>query len=145
MKKFITMLIAAATIFTASAAIAADNEPTVYLNGEQMTFDVNPFIENDRTLVPMRAIFEAVGASVTWDEEDRTVHAIREKNDELTLVSLQIDSATAFVNSEAKELDVPAKIVNDRTVVPLRFVVESLGEQVDWDADNYTVKITTAQ
>ena len=145
MKKFIAMLLTTAALLGTCTVIAADNEPTVYLNGEQMTFDVNPFIESDRTLVPMRAIFEAVGASVSWDEEDRTVHAIREKNGELSLVSLQIDSATAFVNSEAKELDVPAKIVNDRTFVPLRFVVESLGEQVEWDADNYTVKITTAQ
>ena len=145
MKKFIAMLLTTAALFGTGAAIAADNEPTVYLNGEQMTFDVNPFIEDGRTLVPMRAIFEAVGASVTWDEEDRTVHAIREKDGEVSLVSLQIDSAAAFVNSGAKELDVPAKIVDDRTFVPLRFVIESLGERVEWDADNYAVKITTAQ
>ena len=148
MKKFIAMLLTASALFTASAAstaFAADNEPAVYLNGTQMTFDVNPFIEEDRTLVPMRAIFEAVGANVQWDEDDRTVHAIREKDGEVSLVSLQIDSTTAFVNSAATELDVPAKIVGDRTFVPLRFVVESLGEKVEWDNDNYAVIITTAE
>ncbi len=145
MKKFIAMLATAAMLFTASAAVAADNEPSVYLNGERMTFDVNPFIENDRTLVPMRAIFEAVGAVVQWDDDDDTVHAIREKDGELSLVSLQINSDTAFVNGEAVLLDMPAKLVNDRTFVPLRFVVESLGEKVDWDGDNYSVIITTAE
>ena len=145
MKKFIAMLLTVSALGMASAAIAADNEPAVYLNGAQMTFDVNPFIEDDRTLVPMRAIFEAVGADVQWDEEDRTVHAVRAKDDEVSLVSLQIDSATAFVNSAAVNLDVPAKIVGDRTFVPLRFVVESLGEKVEWDSDNYAVIITTAE
>ena len=66
MKKIISMLLVVASLLTVSA-VAADNEPSVFLNGEQMTFDVNPFIENDRTLVPMRAIFEAVGATVQWD------------------------------------------------------------------------------
>ena len=145
MKKFVAMLLTATSLFMATAAIAADNEPAVYLNGEQMTFDVNPFIEDDRTLVPMRAIFEAVGADVQWDEADRTVHAIREKDGEVSLVSLQIDSAAAFVNSAAHTLDVPAKIVDDRTFVPLRFVIESLGEKVEWDGDNYAVRITTAE
>ena len=145
MKKFIAMLLAVSSLTVASAAFAADNEPSVYLNGERMTFDVNPFIEDDRTLVPMRAIFEAVGANVQWDDADRTVHAIREKDGEVSLVSLQIDSATAFVNSAAHTLDVPAKIVGDRTFVPLRFVVESLGEKVEWDGANYAVRITTAE
>ena len=151
MKKFIAMLLTVSSLAvasaasTASTAFAADNEPAVFLNGEQMTFDVNPFIEDDRTLVPMRAIFEAVGANVQWDDADRTVHAIREKDGEVSLVSLQIDSATAFVNSAAHTLDVPAKIVGDRTFVPLRFVVESLGEKVEWDSANYAVIITTAE
>lgn len=127
-----------------TAAIAASNEPSVYLDGEKMTFDVNPFIENDRTLVPFRAIFEAVGAEVEWDAETRTVIAARDKNGETTVITLQIDS-TAFVNSEEKTLDVPAKIVGDRTFVPLRFVIEALGEKVEWDNANYSVVITTAQ
>lgn len=127
-----------------TVSFAASNEPSVYLNGEQMTFNVNPFIENSRTLVPFRAIFEAVGADVEWDSETRTVIAAREKNGETTFITLQIDAA-AFVNGEQKELDVPAKIVSDRTFVPLRFVVEALGEKVEWDNDNYRVVITTAE
>ncbi|MCC8169012.1 MAG: copper amine oxidase N-terminal domain-containing protein, partial [Oscillospiraceae bacterium] len=70
--------------------------------------------------------------------------AAREKNGETTFVALQIDT-NAFVNNEKKELDVPAKIVDDKTFVPLRFVLESLGETVEWDAENYSVVITTAE
>lgn len=142
MKKIITAFLAAAMMFSAVAVTAADNEPSVILNGSKMTFDVNPFIENDRTLVPMRAIFEAVGAIVNWDEDNQTVHAIRNKNGNVSLISLQIGSKTAFLNSAEKDLDVPAVIKGDRTFVPLRFVVESLGEKVEWDGDNYSVVIT---
>lgn len=145
MKKIIALAAAISSLCVFSTiGFAANNEPSVYLNGEKMTFDVNPFIENDRTLVPMRAIFEAVGADVQWDEETQTVVAAREKGGQTTFVTLQIGS-NAFVNSEEKELDVPAKIVNDRTFVPLRFVVESLGEKVEWDNENYSVVITTAE
>lgn len=141
MKKIIFAFI---MIFAMSAgALAADNEPSVYLNGKQMTFDVNPYIKDGRTLVPMRAIFEAVGATVGWDQDTRTVYAVREKNEDASLVTLQIDHDKAFVNSEEKTLDVTATIKNDRTFVPLRFVVEALGEKVEWNQERYAVIITT--
>lgn len=141
MKKVIALALSSVCALSA-VSFAAGNEPSVYLNGEKMTFDVNPFIENDRTLVPFRAIFEAVGADVKWDGETQTVIAARDKGGETTFITLQIDS-NAFVNGEQKDLDVPAKIVNDRTFVPLRFVVEALGERVEWDNENYSVVITT--
>lgn len=143
MKKIVSMLIIAASMCTMSATLAADNEPSVFIDGEQMIFDVNPFIENDRTLVPMRAIFEAVGANVQWDAENRTVHAVRVEGERVSGISLQIDSTDAFVNSEKMVLDVPAKIKDDRTFVPLRFVIEALGEKVEWDGEEYAVIITT--
>ncbi len=144
MKKIIALVISAVTVLSSVSAFSASREPSVYLNGEKMTFDVNPFIEQDRTLVPMRAIFEAVGADVQWDDETKTVVAAREKNGETTFIALQIDS-TAFINNQPAAIDVPAKLVNDRTFVPLRFVIESLGEKVEWDHDNYAVRITTEQ
>lgn len=141
MKKLIFALVMIMAMST--SVLAADNEPSVYLNGNQMTFDVNPFIQDGRTLVPMRAIFEAVGATVGWDQDTRTVYAVREKNDDTSLVTLQIDHDKAFVNSEEKTLDVTATIKNDRTFVPLRFVVEALGEKVEWNQERYAVIITT--
>ena len=113
------------------------------LDGEKMEFDVNPFIEDDRTLVPMRAIFEAVGAQITWEEGERTVIALQKKDSSFNSIAIQIDTEYAFVNSERKDLDVPARIVNDRTFVPLRFVMEELGAEVTWDSDSYTVNIKT--
>ena len=128
MKKISVLLISAVLSLTALMPAMADGENVnVTLNGEKMEFDAAPFIQNDRTLVPMRKIFEAVGADVAWT----------------SVVSIQIDSDTAFVNSEAKTLDVSAQLVNDRTFVPLRFVVEALGEKVDWDESTQTVIITT--
>ncbi len=144
MKKLVASLLTAASIFTFSAACLADAEsPAVYLNGQQMTFEAAPFMENDRTLVPMRAIFEAVKSTIQWDEDTNTVIGVKEKNGETNFVTLQIGSVTAFLNSSPVTLDVPPVLVNDRTFVPLRFVVESLGEKVEWDDATQSVLITT--
>ena len=144
MKKIMALLVAAtASITMAASSFAA--APTVYLNGEKMTFDAEPFIQDDRTFVPLRAIFEAVGASVIWDQDTLTVLATKaqEGDKDDSSVVVQINNPTAFVNSEAVELDAPARVINDRTFVPLRFVVESLGEKVDWNQEELRVDITT--
>ena len=129
------------SITAVSSAFAAT--PTIYVDGEKLVTDVEPFIEEDRTMVPMRAIFESVGALVTWDQDTQTVISI--KNDEAThnVVVLQIGNTSAFVNSESVALDVPAKVINDRTFVPLRFVMESLNANVEWNPDTFTVTVTT--
>lgn len=111
---------------------------TVTLDGQTMAFDVQPVIVSDRTLVPLRAIFEALGAEVQWYEETRTVKATKAD----TEVTLVIDGE-AYINGELASLDVPAMIVNDRTLVPIRFVSEAMGCQVDWVGANQTVVITS--
>ena len=142
MKKLLCSLSALVLSLT-SVVSAFAATPTVYVDGQKLVTDVEPFIEEDRTMVPMRAIFEAVGASVTWDQDTQTVISI--KNDEATqnVVVLQIGNTSAFVNSESVALDVPAKVINDRTFVPLRFVMESLDANVDWNPDTFTVTVTT--
>ncbi|MDI9449250.1 MAG: copper amine oxidase N-terminal domain-containing protein [Pelotomaculaceae bacterium] len=110
----------------------------VILNGRTLQFDVPPIIENDRTLVPLRVIFEALGAGVEWDGATQTVRAERDG----TIIKLVI-GGKAYVNDQPVELDVPAKIVNDRTLVPLRFVSEALGCRVEWFGDSMTVSITS--
>ncbi|NLX89382.1 MAG: SH3 domain-containing protein, partial [Syntrophomonadaceae bacterium] len=90
----------------------------VYLDGELLSFDVPPRIEQGRTLVPLRAIFEAMAATVDWDQSSQIVTATRQE----VIVQLPIGSKSPTVNGIVWPLDVPAKIVGDRTLAPLRFV-----------------------
>lgn len=117
---------------------AAAGEVRVLVNGRQVQFDVAPVIESGRTLVPMRAILEAIGATVKWDGATRTVTATRGG----TTAILTIGSRTARINGQRVTLDVPAKVVDGRTLVPLRFLSERLGEKVDWDGQTRTITIT---
>ena len=139
MKKIISLLLTVVIMSMSVTALAKD--VTVLHNGTPIEFDAAPFIENDRTLVPMRKVFEAVGAVVTWEEETRTVVVANEVEDDVQFIVLQIGSNIAYVNDEAVELDVAAKIYEDRTFVPLRFVMESMGCEVGWDEETYTVTI----
>ena len=109
----------------------------VYVNGTELTLDVPPMLENDRTLVPMRAIFEALGAEVSWYPESRAIVAVRGD----TTVFMQVDDWYMSVNDEWIALDAPPRIVNDRTLIPLRAVAEALGAQVSWDEAEQLVTV----
>ena len=111
--------------------------PKVILDNNYLTFDVPPQIESGRTLVPLRAIFEALGATVEWDASTQTVTATKDG----TTVKLQIGSKIAYKNGSPVPLDIPGKIHNGRTLVPLRFVSEAMGASVEWKADTQTVVI----
>ena len=143
MKKIFMTILAALMLTANITALAEGNSPSVYLNGTKMTFETEPFIDeaSERTLVPMRDIFDAVGAVVQWDETTKTVIAVKGNS----FVTLQIGSPKAFINSESHTLDVNAVIKDDKTFVPLRFVSEALGAEIEWDNDNYAVKINIAE
>lgn len=110
----------------------------VLLNGEQIQFDQQPIIQNGRTLVPLRAIFEAMGATVEWDQKTQTVTA---KSETVTVV-MKVGDKTMTKNGTKITLDVPPQIVNNRTLVPARAVAESFGADVKWDGATQTVIIT---
>lgn len=112
----------------------------IVLNGQETTFNPAPIIENGTTLVPMRAIFESMGATVSWDQGTQTVNAI--KGD--TTVVLQIGSKSPTVNGKVWPLDVPAKVVNGHTLAPARFVGEAFGGSVGWDQSTQTVTISSS-
>lgn len=118
-----------------------DPEPgviKVYVNVVRVNFDINPVIEAGRTLVPLRAIFEALGAEITWDDATKTVTA---KLGEET-VKLTIGQNDIFKNGEkVYTMDVPAKIVGGRTLVPARAVSESFGASVNWVDETKSVVI----
>jgi hypothetical protein len=111
----------------------------VYINSVEVRFDVPPIIENGRTLVPMRAIFEALGAEVYWDDNTKTAAAY--KGD--TGVAVQVDNFYANKNDSAVELDVAPKIIDGRMLVPLRFIGEAFDNDVNWDNDSRTVTIAS--
>ena len=113
------------------------NAVELYVDTQLIQTDVPPQLVNGRTLVPMRAIFESLGAEVTWDNDSRT--ATGTLND--TVVTIQIDNATAYVNGISYTLDVPAQIIGNRTMVPARFVSESLGCDVTWYGETQTAAV----
>ena len=142
MKRMLTMICAASILLNlliAPMGFAQEEPPiTVFVNGEQLEFDVDPMTENDRTLVPMRFIFEALGAAVDWDDNANTATAVK---DDVT-IQITIDDTTMLKNGEAVVLDVPARLVSDRTLVPVRAISEGLGAKVDWVEETKQVLIT---
>lgn len=111
---------------------------TVKVNGSKVIFDQPPVLESGRTLVPLRAIFEALGASIGWDDATQTVTATKDEIE----ISLQIGSDKMYVNEDVKTLDVPAKLISSRTMVPVRAISEAFGCNVDWVDATQTVVIT---
>ncbi|MBE7018591.1 MAG: copper amine oxidase N-terminal domain-containing protein [Ruminococcaceae bacterium] len=115
----------------------------VVLNGENLAFDQPPVIINDRTMVPMRKIFETLGADVEWDASTQTVTAT--KGNIVVTVTIGSDYLSVTDNNYSSmiSLDSPAVLVNNRTLVPVRAVSEAFDATVSWDANERTVYITT--
>jgi len=135
-KLFVTCLVL--VVMLMSSVAAASENITVNINGQPLVFqDAQPVMVGDRVLVPLRAIFEALGAAVSWDESTNTVMASKEQ----TFIVLQIDNPQAFVNNEPVQLDVPAQLIQERTMVPVRFIAQSLGANVNWVEETQTVEI----
>lgn len=127
------------SLFLTMAAPAALAAVTVRVGGAALSFDVPPRVENGRTLVPMRVIFEKLGASIHWDGKTQTVTAVHPATG--TVIVLQVGSSTAQVSERPVTLDVPARLDGGRVLVPLRFVSEALGADVKWDDETGTIDI----
>ncbi|NLI58285.1 MAG: protease complex subunit PrcB family protein [Clostridium sp.] len=147
-KKIITIsicsLVAATSIVWGMKSIEPKDGVGILLDGKKLELDVEPFIENNRTLIPVRGVMEGLGADVGWDAKERLVTIDKED----IKIKLFIGSDVAIVTKEeGKEekiqLDVPAKIVNDRTFIPGRFVTETVGAQVDWEPELRAMIITS--
>ena len=131
MKKVVLILLVAVLLTVSVSAV------DLYVDTNLIETDTPPTIVSGRTLVPLRAIFEALGATVDWDAETKTATGTRDD----TTVVIQIGSTTAFVNNEPKELDVPAQIINSRTMVPARFVSEAMNCIVSWYGKTKTAAV----
>ncbi len=123
----------------ADTNIKAEDTVAVTVNGKTVNSDVAPVIKDEHTLVPVRAVFEAMGADVSWDDDTST--AICTLNG--TEVRITVGEKEFLVNGESRELEVPAEIIDGRTMIPVRAVSEALNCNVDWDGNTRTVIIST--
>ena len=158
MKKILSMLLVFClmTVFTTGCSAApqtqgnaSDPVITLQIGNAMMTVDGSqqeidpgrgtvPVIENDRTLLPVRAVVEAMGGAVAWDEETQT--AVLAKGE--TVILLKIGSNIAFINEVSHTLDTAPVTINDRTMLPIRFVAEGFGYSVGWNGETQTVTLT---
>ncbi len=134
------MILTLSILFLPYPSIATQTIQVIH-NGQTLAFDVPPTVIEGRTLVPLRAIFESLGISMTWDPETSTIRGRSTDRD----ISLQIDSADAVVNGQEVTIDVPATLINGRTMVPARFVAEASGAQVVWHDGTRTIEITSVE
>ncbi len=132
-----------ATAFALTAAFAAAQSAiSVSINGQPVQFaGTGPQMVDGRVLVPLRGVFEKLGAYVEWHSDKREVVASRGQN----TVDLQIGNPNATVNGQAVTMDVPAQILDGSTMVPIRFVSEAIGAQVRWQEAEQLVIITADQ
>ena len=152
MKKAKISLITVLFLLLCSLCVfAGDNEdvvvslqignPIMEVNGAETEIDkgrgTEPIIRNGRTLVPIRAITEAFGGSVFWDEASQSV-LLNMEDDTIKLV---IDSKTAYLNSNSETLDVAPTVINGRTMLPIRFVTEGFNLGIAWDGDEQRIYV----
>ena len=141
MKKILlTICICALTLAVLAIPVCAAKEITVMLDNEKISFDVAPQIMDDRTMVPIRAIYEALGATVSWNASTRTATAVIDDY----VVKCTVGSKTLTVNGKEHQMDTSPVIVNDRTLMPARFAAEAFGAEVSWNASTRTAYITSA-
>ncbi|MDF2872194.1 MAG: uncharacterized protein K0R05_3769 [Anaerocolumna sp.] len=111
---------------------------SIVAKGKVIKFDIPPVIKDGRTLIPVRALSEAFGATVAWDPVEQKVTISKGT----TQIVLNLNSNTAYVNGTEVAIDVAPTTLSNRTIVPLRFITETLGLKVDWDEETDTVEIS---
>lgn len=129
MKKLLIFITVVLTLALPLWVTAAESDVKLFCDGREVVADVPPQIVNDRMMVPLRAIFEALNATVEWDGATGTVTSVRGE----TTVRLTIGAPQIYVNGAAKELPVAAQIVQGRTLVPSRAIADAFGVFANWD------------
>jgi len=136
-KRLLSIFLIIGLVISMTSMVSA--EIRVTLDGAPIAFDVPPQAINDRTMVPLRAIFEALNANIDWDDNTQTVTATRDG----VVVVMRVGDPVITVAGNEITLDVPPQIVDDRTLVPARAVAESFGLNVDWNGETQTVVLAT--
>ena len=135
MKRFISIALSVLLAMAPVSAFAID----VRIDNTPLTMDVPASSINGRTMVPMRAIFEALGADITWDASTKGITATKDGD----IINLYLNNNKAYINGSVCNLDAAPVTLNGRTMVPARFVAEAMGCSVKWDAKTQTVDIST--
>lgn len=139
MKRKLLILLLAFSLITTNT-FASGSDIKVIVNGNILKFDQSPIIRNNRTLIPIREIFEALGANIQWFPESQKVLASKDGRD----ISLFIGSNIMYLDSiTSVELDVPAEIINNKTYIPLRAVSEAFDASVEWNESTKTATIVS--
>ena len=129
-----TMLV---SYFDQANAAASENDMTIFVNEERLKLENPPRVQAGRVLLPVRQVFESLGAEVEWIQEKQTARGSLGD----ILVELPVGSSTARVNGEEEKLQAPSMIYSGRIYVPLRFTGEAFGANVKWDAEEKKVSI----
>ena len=119
--------------------INKNKEIKVYIDEKDVKFDVPPQIINGRTMVPLRAIFEAIGADVNWDDKTKTITIEKEEKSYV----MKIGENIITIGNSYVIMDTYPTIIDNRTLVPVRFIAECLGYTVNWDDNNRVVTVDT--
>jgi len=127
-----------AVIYATERATSFERPISVYVNGVDLYDDTAPVIIQDRVMAPMRKNFETLGCDISWHPETNTVTAVKDD----TVIKLGIGQHTAFVIGEVVELDSPAILRDNRTLVPIRFIADALGMDVNWDENMRKVNVS---
>lgn len=140
-KRIWTALLAAILLIpmTFQSQVQAAVNISVLIDGVKLYTPQAPVMIQGRVMLPMRSIFEALDASVKWNQKTKTVTATKDG----TTVILKINSKTATINNKTVALDVPAKNLKGNTMVPVRFVSEALGQKIGWNSKTKTVTVKT--
>lgn len=133
-KKIATIFSVVLTVCSVSNSFAGIG---IKVNNQPLKGEAQPQIVNGRTLVPVRTIFEALGANVDWDSDTKTIKA---KKDNISVVMV-ISQDYITVNGETVDMDASAMIMGGRTYAPARYVAEAFDYSVDWDSKSKTVLI----
>ncbi|UOF91517.1 TolC family protein [Fodinisporobacter ferrooxydans] len=120
-----------------SVATNSASDISIQIDGKVQAIQPQPVIENGYTLVPLRSIFEKLGATVSWDAPSQTVTIAKDTK----RIQIAVNSDFAVINGSNVKIDQPVQLVNNRAMIPLRFVSEALGADVEWDGVNRTVLI----
>lgn len=151
MKKMVSVLLTISLLITVMSLSACAAETTenktillqvgntqMLVNSQPQTLDSEPVVVNGRTLVPIRAIIEAMGGTVSWEQSTSTA-VLTYGSDEIRLT---INSLTAYVNNEEYQLDTAPAVINNRTMLPIRFIAENFNFNVEWNDDTQEITIT---